>query len=221
MKQQTCLSLCFLTQPSQKLGCEMRRVFLTLILSFSFLSISQGGVVKKGVTWSAALGGNDHQYYLVEFPYNSWGNAVVDLFSTVGPGHYLATITSQAEQDFLLNYLLASTVPGVNYYGEYWLGGYQFPVNTPGKNDNWVWMTNEPWNYSNWLPNEPNDYGGPGTEQHLGIRYHPGYKGWNDEGYYHNIRGYIVESVPEPTIFLLLATGLSGLGFVSRMKKQA
>ncbi len=194
----------------------MKQLLSVLILLLASLSTSQAGFVKKGTIWSAAIGGNDHTYYLVEFPNYSWGDAQVDLYSSVGSGYHLATITSQAEQDFLLNYLFTSSIPGVDYYGEYWLGGYQFPISTPDKNANWQWVTNEPWNYTNWLPMEPNDQGGPGIEQHLGIKYYATSAGWNDEAYYGNIKGYIVESVPEPSLILLMATGLAGVGLASR-----
>ncbi len=198
----------------------MKKLISLLVLCLGFLSASHAGLVTKGATWSTSLGGNGHTYYLVEFPYYSWDDATNDLFATVGPGYHLATITSQDEQDFLLDHLLYSSSPNADYFGEYWLGGYQFPVNTPGKYDNWVWVTGEAWSYTNWLPFEPNDQGGPGLEQHLGIKYFPSYSGWNDEGYYENIQGYIVESVPEPSSFILMAAGLAGLGVASRKRHK-
>jgi hypothetical protein len=201
--------------------CEMKHLLTVLILSVGFISVSQAGFVWRGTTWSAAIGGNDHTYYLVEFQNHSWQDATIDLFSTLGPGYHLATITSQEEQDFLLDYLLSSTTSGKDYFGEYWLGGYQYPVNTSNKNDNWTWVTNEAWNYTNWIATEPNDQGGPGKEQHLGIKYFSSFSGWNDEAHYHNITGYIAESVPEPPLIPLLASGLVGLSAVWRKRQPA
>lgn len=193
----------------------MKKLLTILICSICFTAISHAGVVKKGVTWLSAAGGNDHTYYLVEYQNQSWDDATADIFSTIGPGFHLATITSQDEQDMLLNNLFSSSF-GIDYSGEYWLGGYQFPVNTPGKSDNWTWITNEAWDYTNWQANEPNDQGGPSLEQHLAIKYSASSSGWNDEGYYHNIRGYIAESVPEPSTLLLMSLGLMGLTFMRR-----
>jgi hypothetical protein len=83
------------------------------------------------------------------------------------PGH-LATITSQAERDFI-----ASWIPA----GGFWLAGYQDPEDSPPAQD-WHWSTAEPWSYTNWAANEPNDFYGPGVESCLAL-YSPG-MGWND-----------------------------------------
>ena len=85
-------------------------------------------------------------------------------------------------------------------------------------------MTNEPFAYTNWAPFEPNDIGGPASEQYLGIWgtnagtlvQYPRPRGtWNDEGSDHSlISGYIAETarpVPEPGTLLLVATGVAGL----------
>ena len=84
------------------------------------------------------------------------------------PGH-LATITSQEEQDFVTA-LLGTT--------NYWLAGYQDPTSSPPADD-WHWQTSETWSYTNWQPNEPNDYYGPGVESCLEIYY---MGTWNDVG---------------------------------------
>ena len=83
------------------------------------------------------------------------------------PGH-LATITSQEEGDFI-----ASWIPA----GNYWIAGYQDPEISPPAQD-WHWTTAEPWSYTNWATNEPNDYYGAGVESCLEL-YSPG-MGWND-----------------------------------------
>jgi hypothetical protein len=73
---------------------------------------------------------------------------------------YLATITSQAEHDFLLSVMASLGNP------QCWLGGYQDPTNSPPA-ENWHWVSGELWDYTNWGPNEPNDYWGPGSESYL------------------------------------------------------
>jgi len=83
------------------------------------------------------------------------------------PGH-LATITSQEEGDFV-----ASWIPA----GNFWIAGYQDPEISPPAQD-WHWSTAEPWGYTSWATNEPNDYYGAGVESCLEL-YSPG-MGWND-----------------------------------------
>ncbi len=85
-------------------------------------------------------------------------------------GH-LATITSQEESDFIYS-AFGGRLGG-------WLGGYQDPPDDPDPGANWHWVTDEPWQYTNWRPGEPN--GGDGAEFYLG------YHGseiplWNDSG---------------------------------------
>ncbi|MBE6074565.1 MAG: C-type lectin domain-containing protein [Selenomonas ruminantium] len=58
-------------------------------------------------------------------------------------GGHLATITSQAEQDF---------IDQLNTEGyRLWIGGYR-PEGLA-----FAWITNEPWNYTNWDDGEPNN----------------------------------------------------------------
>ena len=69
-------------------------------------------------------------------------------------GH-LATITSQAENDFIIKNIADDNC--------WWLGGYQ-PDDTPismEPDGNWHWVTEEKWNYTNWPIDRPdNAWGG-------------------------------------------------------------
>ncbi len=60
-------------------------------------------------------------------------------------GGYLATLTSQQENDFVYNQLCS---PGHNYC----LGGTD--ENTEGQ---WEWITGEPWEFTNWAPGQPDN----------------------------------------------------------------
>jgi hypothetical protein len=124
--------------------------------------------------------------------------------------------------------------------GEFWLGGYQNPGDEPDATVGWTWVNDDGTfpgvngasgfvqSYSNWNDGEPNDAGGAGDEQFLGInRGSPG--GFNDEGDLDLIGGFVVEFDPttDPTGGLagapdandtaaLLGGALMLLGFASR-----
>jgi hypothetical protein len=77
---------------------------------------------------------------------------------------YLATITSQDENDFIVN-----NIPLTSYH--IWLGGTD-----EAQEGAWEWITGEAWSYTNWDQYEPNDYLG---EDYLEIR---STGKWNDHG---------------------------------------
>ncbi|CAK0778130.1 C-type lectin domain-containing protein [Gammaproteobacteria bacterium] len=64
-----------------------------------------------------------------------------------GLGGHLATITSQAENNWIQS----------NFGNEVWLGGTD-----EAQEGTWKWITGEEWNYTNWTPGEPDNYCGGG-----------------------------------------------------------
>jgi hypothetical protein len=167
------------------------------------------GVILGQTTWTA---GNGHSYAIVEFPGETWASASADIAVTL-PGYHLATITTQAEQDFVWGFVIEATGGDA----QWWLGGFQDVEPEPDPAEGWMWVTGETWAYTNWGSGEPNNAGG--IEDHLALS-NGGL--WNDEGTaISSVRGYVAEVVPIPPAVWLFGSGLLGLIGISRRKKAA
>ena len=140
------------------------------------------------------------------------------------PGNWdLVSITSLAEQtavDAAIAAYFASISSTPENRNEFWIGGFRSGAS-------WgQWVSGEPWSYTNWWSTEPNNASG-NNENHIAEdwRLPPlgpagGAWAWNDEGSDLTlIKGYVAESVPEPTTMLLLGFGLIGLA-VTRMREK-
>ena len=101
-------------------------------------------------------------------------------------GGYLATVTSEAEKDFIV-----ANFPGAlgGPYG-YWLGGFQ-PSGSIVADEDWEWVTGEAFSYTNWDPPEPNDFFGVASED--GLQLWNGNGTWNDLARTSTATGYVVE----------------------------
>ena len=98
-------------------------------------------------------------------------------------GGNLASITSAKENEWLTRISDGKPV---------WIGGIRKGVgNGPGA-DHWYWSDGQPWTYTNWHPDEPNNLGGGENRVHLGLQA-PGT--WNDVG--EGWRGPAVYQIPE------------------------
>ncbi len=130
------------------------RVLAAMVLMTSF----GGFVCGQPVQWPLAQGGNGHWYEAVLLPQGiTFGEA--SAMATNAGGH-LATLTSSAENNFAF-----SLVTNIAYWFQDgagnsqgpWIGGVQSPAG-PEPAGGWGWVTGEPWAFTNWSPNEPNDY---------------------------------------------------------------
>jgi len=185
------------------------------------IGISFSGVVEIAppIQWAPAAGGNGHYYEYVSDFEITWtqAKAAAEAKSFMGVQGHLATITSEAENDFLVANFSTS------FSRSAWLGGWQEEGMAPDQG--WQWLSGEPWGYTRWIAGEPNDTGG--DERYLAVG---GYYCssacrwlWNDDGNNtdpQNQAGYFIEyPVPEPASAVLLALGVGAL--LRRRRKNA
>lgn len=114
---------------------------------------------------SDAVEFNGHHYYLYNLDtVTTWEEAKEYCESQ---GGYLATITSQEEDDFLYSY-----ITDIGY------DSVLFGLSDTDQDNMWAWVTGEPFSYENWASGEPNHQGG---YEHYGMYYEKNKDGsWND-----------------------------------------
>lgn len=171
-------------------------------LSIALFILSLGCVSQRAaahpLVWPVGEGGNGHAYDAIWVADGvTWEEARVmaeQLTHEGAPGH-LATLTSQAEYDFVWNSLGDVML--------YWIGGHR--VDRDGAPDEgWAWVTGEPWSYTNWCPGEPNNSSAnpDGYEDCLQIGRSDDPVGWNDLWPSARVPGFVVEfdleQVPVP-----------------------
>ena len=177
----------------------MKKILITLFLSCITLPS-----FALPVQWTIEAGGNGHYYEVIgESAGLTWDQANV---AAQNAGGYLATITSEAENEFVFN-LINDPVYWNGTRGP-WIGGYQPAGNAPA--EGWQWVTGESFSYTNWSSGQPNDaLGNDENRLHFGWGEFEIDDTWNDQpDFYYGIVSYVVE-VPEPATLLLL--GLGGL----------
>lgn len=194
------------------------------------------GQIDRAAAAPVIFGANAYELIIVANPFtgsnNTWATAsaaaAASVFNSVN-GH-LATVTSQAENDFLVS-LIGTSPQGFNGA---WLGGNQFGW-LEGPETGMTFA--QAGGYTNWNPLEPNNsffmYMSIGTSTpNSGAA---GLGKWLDDSGVNGtpvagvdpVVGYVVEyekalkAVPEPNALALLAAGLVGLGAsgLRRMRK--
>ncbi|MFC1712669.1 NPCBM/NEW2 domain-containing protein [Candidatus Poribacteria bacterium] len=128
---------------------------------------------------------NGHYYEVIVSSGIDWDDAreAAESRTLAGLRGHLATITSQAENDFLLSIRPPSDI-------NLWVGGFQ-PPGSPEPDGNWKWLTGEPFVYENWATDEPNNpYGNDPNEDSLEFQQDGK---WNDGVGIWDSGGYIVE----------------------------
>lgn len=187
------------------------------------------------VVWQSVAGGNGHAYELVLADNIGWQAARTAATARRYSGQtgYLATFTTRAEQEFVVQALGGGVT--VNAL---WLGGYQ----SAGSSEpyaGWRWITGEPW--QGVAGNDPvipradfgfNNLYFDGSPESVTITW------WNSGGINDYVptpnpafgdgnggpsRGFIVEfgTVPEPGSWALLLTGFGFTGWRLRRRPHA
>lgn len=175
------------------------------------LLLSLLGVFSAGQAAPILNPSNGHYYDYVAGAF-TWAAAdtAADASSYLGMSGHLVTITSGAENAWIVANLTTSTQP--------WIGLYQL-AGSLEPSGGWTWVTGEALSYVNWAPGEPNNLGG---ENHAHF-WNPGTDGrnWNDLSG-NSARGYIVEyqAVPEVT-GTALGLVLGALGLAGYRKRSA
>jgi hypothetical protein len=132
---------------------------------------------------SIAAGGNGHVYgagrsgVVVR-------RALAAQQATFGNKRALATITSQAENDFIASRIRASRrAQRINRS----VAGFAEP------DGGWRWVTNEPWQFTHWYPANPNNESG--AENYMETYFQGGTLYWNDMSHTLSNRpqGYLIE----------------------------
>jgi len=133
------------------------------IKSFAFgvvgaVVFASAAQAQQAVQWKVSDGGNGHWYQRVPGPV-TWPTGR-NICASAG-GH-LATVTSSAENNFV-----AAANAGTNAF----LGAER----SASCGGCFVWVTGEPWVYTNWLPGEPNN-----NPNEPYLQYWQQSAGWND-----------------------------------------
>jgi hypothetical protein len=159
---------------------------------------------------------NGHEYQLVNAEGGTWTSANA---AATSAGWYLATVTSAAENDFIVSNLLQGL--GVADRSHYWIGGTD-----AASEGTFSWVTGEAFGgYTNWWSGEPNNVN---NEDFIAFDLRGEAWHWNDApdnvgDVYGYGRGYILErsqpsQVPEPASLTLLGLGLLAVGFTRRKR---
>lgn len=137
---------------------------------------------------------NGHYYDVINGSY-TWAQANA---AAQAMGGHLVTITSAQENQFLTTTFGSA---GLHFR---WTGGFQ-PPGSPEPAGGWSWVTGETFAFNNWAsPGEPNNLG---NEDRIIFDHGVSANGkqWNDLNGSVLAAGFVVEFVPEPTTWAVLA----------------
>jgi hypothetical protein len=158
--------------------------------------------------------GSIHYYDAISAPDGINWTAAFD--SAEGHGGYLATTTSQAENDFVFGLVDSDAYwykrPDLELAGP-WLGGTQ-DFGAPEPDSGWHWVTDESMDFVNWSPGQP-DNDGNENALHFGESAGVRVPTWDDVDRLDNsIRGFVRElSADSTTVGLRYRDSLAWEGY--------
>lgn len=182
---------------------------VTLIVTIVILSSEARGGFAAGPTLDSA---NGHYYARVDIPNSAIGwTAARDQAASLtylGRSGHLATLTSAGEGDFIGQNLLTN-LPNDDTA---WIGAFQ-PAASPEPAGGFRWITNEPFNFTNWAPGEPNNEAPPTENSVQFYTQGPLTEKWNDIPNHDPTftRSFLVEFEQSPTAIPLPPAVIPGL----------
>lgn len=150
-----------------------------LVRCLGFCALGLFAMARPAVATPIQWSGNGHYYELIAIN-ETWedANSEATLLTYLGIDGHLATITSEAENSFVHQFIVAPGYAPSPEVGAAWIGGFQTPGATePG--GGWAWVTGETWSYTNWFPNQP-DNGTPGVPDSYAHYWSNWDARWND-----------------------------------------
>lgn len=166
--------------------------------------------------WPTTQGGNGHFYLAMAMPDPlSWRQANTAAQSL---GGYLVTITSEAENNFVFRMIDSDEFwyKGYNWRGP-WIGAIQ-PPGSPEPAGGWAWVAGEPFTYSNWDSEQPNNFAdNPEDRVHFGNQRRR-VATWNDVPEdFREVTSFVVEFPPGPAPFVEWSAASGGNGHLYRV----
>ena len=136
---------------------------------------------------------NGHAYYAILTWGSSWQSAVADAEKR---GGYLASITSDAENDFVYELTKNDERLWIMFedgqaFGP-WIGTYQ-ETGAVEPDGGWALVSGEPVTFSNWSEGQPNNFGGNSDVVRFHNYIHQPSPFWDDADGNGSSRGYILE----------------------------
>lgn len=196
------------------------RLVSGILLGVSVMLLSGARSHAQPQQWQTSEGGNGHYYEAFVVPSGIlWTDANA---LAIASGGHLATIHSPGENQFIFS--LVDAPEYWNGNGGPYLGGFQFDkANEPS--GNWRWVTDEPFDFTNWLVGEPNDEAN--TEDYLGFATPVNNpfrdSTWNDVTNNTFTVSYVVEYntlavAPEPASLVLI--GMAALPWIGMNRRR-
>jgi len=193
---------------SIKIGLSKPLAFIPLLLLVGAISGMVPCQADTGPWGFMRPDGTQHWYTVVSVPGGiTWPGARA---KAITAGGYLATLTSQEENDFVYGLCNESTywnpraATGGTLIGP-WIGGKQ-QVGAPEPDGQWVWDTGEAFAFTNWAPGQPDDFIHNENSMYFGEITGARINAWSDTlALDTNVQSYIIEYDTSPrTVGLLL-----------------